>query len=115
EHCFENLNPKIKDRLRETQMDLVGFAGEVSKPLGNIELEVCFGNEGLCRRTSMKFIVVRGPSPYNIILGRPGLKALRAIPSTIHSMMKFPTPKGVATLVTQTVIIAECRRLEKNE
>ncbi|GJZ04069.1 reverse transcriptase domain-containing protein [Tanacetum coccineum] len=76
EHCFEKLNPKIKARLRETQPDLVGFAGEVSKPLGKIELEVCFGNEGLCRRTSMKFIVVRAPSPNNVILGRPGLKTL---------------------------------------
>ncbi|GKD29511.1 hypothetical protein Tco_1240289 [Tanacetum coccineum] len=87
EHCFENLNPKIKGRLKETQTDLVGFAGEVSKPLEKIELEVW----------------------------RPGLKTLRAIPSTIHSMMKFPTPKGVATLVTRTVIIAECRRSEKKQ
>nr|GEV04787.1 hypothetical protein [Tanacetum cinerariifolium] len=39
EHCFENLNPRIKDRLRETQTDLVGFAGVVSKPVGKIELE----------------------------------------------------------------------------
>ncbi|GJU48228.1 reverse transcriptase domain-containing protein [Tanacetum coccineum] len=115
EHYFKNLNPKIKAGLRETQTDLVGFAREVSKPLGKIELEVCFGSRGLCRRTSMKFIVVRAPSPYNIILGRPGLKTLRAIPSTIHSMMKFPTPKGVATLVTRTIIIAECRRLEKKQ
>ncbi|GJY23090.1 reverse transcriptase domain-containing protein [Tanacetum coccineum] len=115
EHCFENLNPKIKAKLKETQTDLVGFAGEISKPLGKIELEVCFGNGGLYRRTSMKFIVVRAPSPYNIILGRPGLKTLRAIPSIIHSMMKFPTPKGVATLVTRTVIIAECRRLENKQ
>nr|GEX65350.1 reverse transcriptase domain-containing protein [Tanacetum cinerariifolium] len=68
-----------------------------------------------CRRTSIKFIVVRAPSPYNIILGRPGLKALRATPSTIHSMMKFPTPKGVATLVTRTVIIVEYRHLEKKQ
>ncbi|GJW03216.1 reverse transcriptase domain-containing protein [Tanacetum coccineum] len=102
-------------RLRETQTDLVGFTGEVSKPLGKIELEVCFGNGGLCRRTSMKFIVVRAPSPYNVILGRPRLKTLRAIPSTIHSMMKFPTPKWVATLVTRTVIIAEYRRLERKQ
>nr|GEW07406.1 reverse transcriptase domain-containing protein [Tanacetum cinerariifolium] len=29
--------------------------------------------------------------------------------------MKFSTPKGVATLVTRTVIIAECRRLEKKQ
>nr|GEX53939.1 reverse transcriptase domain-containing protein [Tanacetum cinerariifolium] len=47
--------------------------------------------------------------------GGPGLKTLRAISSTIHSMMKFPTPKGIATLVIQTIIIVECRRLEKKQ
>ncbi|GKD63736.1 hypothetical protein Tco_1305844 [Tanacetum coccineum] len=35
-HCFENLSPVIKARLKETQTDLVGFAGEVTKPLGKI-------------------------------------------------------------------------------
>nr|GEY80229.1 reverse transcriptase domain-containing protein [Tanacetum cinerariifolium] len=115
EHCFENLDSRIKARLKETQTDLVGFAEEISKPLGKIELEVCFDSGGLSKRTSMKFIVVRAPSPYNIILGRPGLKILRAIPSTIHSMMKFSTPKGVATLVTMTVIIVKCRRLDKKQ
>nr|GEX79331.1 reverse transcriptase domain-containing protein [Tanacetum cinerariifolium] len=38
EHCFENLEPRIKAKLKETQTDLVGFAGEISKPLGKIEL-----------------------------------------------------------------------------
>ncbi|GJW75234.1 reverse transcriptase domain-containing protein [Tanacetum coccineum] len=79
EHCFENLPAKVRAGLRETRTDLVGFAGEVAKPLGKIDLEVCFGNEGLSRRMSIKFLVVRAPSPYNIILGRPGLKALHAI------------------------------------
>ncbi|GJV72757.1 reverse transcriptase domain-containing protein [Tanacetum coccineum] len=115
EHCFENLSPAIKARLKETQTDLVGFAGEATKPLGKIELEVCFGSEGLCRRTTMKFTVIRVPSPYNVISGRTGLRALRAIPSTIHSMIKFPTPKGTATLVIRSVIISECRRLEKKQ
>ncbi|GJZ87799.1 hypothetical protein Tco_0659409 [Tanacetum coccineum] len=63
----------VKAGLRETRTDLVGFAGEVSKPLGKIELEVCFGNEGLSRRTSMKFIIIRAPSLTNNT-GRPGLK-----------------------------------------
>ncbi|GJZ12117.1 reverse transcriptase domain-containing protein, partial [Tanacetum coccineum] len=98
EHCFENLPAKVRVGLRETRTDLVGFACEVAKPLGKIDLEVCFGNEGLSRRMSIKFLVVRAPSPYNIILGRLGLKALHAIPSTIHSMIRFPTPKGIATL-----------------
>nr|GEY75344.1 reverse transcriptase domain-containing protein [Tanacetum cinerariifolium] len=104
EHCFKNIDSRIKARLKETQTDLVGFAGKISKLLGKIELKVCFDSGGLSRRTSMKFTVVRAPSPYNIILGRPRLKILRAIPFIIHSMMKFPTPKGVATLVTRTVI-----------
>ncbi|GKC61094.1 hypothetical protein Tco_1088692 [Tanacetum coccineum] len=30
-------------------------------------------------------------------------------------MMKFPTLKGIATLVTRSVIISECRRLEKKQ
>ncbi|GJU90373.1 reverse transcriptase domain-containing protein [Tanacetum coccineum] len=115
EHCFENLPAKVKAGLRETRTDLVGFAGEVAKPLGKIELEVCFGNEGLSRRMSIKFLVIRAPSPYNIILGRPGLKALHAIPSTIHSMIRFPTPKGIATLVTRSTIIAECRLREEKQ
>ncbi|GKD23024.1 reverse transcriptase domain-containing protein [Tanacetum coccineum] len=115
EHCFENLSPAIKAKLKETQTDLVGFAREATKPLDKIELEVCFGSEGLCRRTTMKFIVIKAPSPYNVILGRTGLRALRAIPSTIHSMMKFPTLRSIATLVTSSMIISECRHLEKKQ
>ncbi|GKC89664.1 reverse transcriptase domain-containing protein, partial [Tanacetum coccineum] len=115
EHCFENLSPAIRVRLKETQTDMVGFTGEATKPLGKIELEVCFGSEGLCGRTMMKFTVIRALSPYNVILGRTGLRDLRAIPSTIHSMLKFLTPKGITTLVTRSVIISECRRLEKKK
>ncbi|GJV30963.1 reverse transcriptase domain-containing protein [Tanacetum coccineum] len=115
EHCFENLSPAMKSRLRSTQMDLVGFAGGVVKPLGKIKLEVVFGDGGLFRTIVVNFTVVRAPSPYNVIFGRTGLRALRAVSSTIHSMIKFPTPRGIATLVTRTVIIAECRRLEKKQ
>ncbi|GJZ17196.1 hypothetical protein Tco_0553319 [Tanacetum coccineum] len=105
----------MKSRLRSTQMDLVGFAGGVVKPLGKIELEVVFGDGGLFRTVMINFTVVRAPSPYNVIFRRTGLRALRAVSSTIHSMMKFPTPRGIATLVTRTVVIAECQRLEKKQ
>ncbi|GJS40537.1 hypothetical protein Tco_0565580 [Tanacetum coccineum] len=43
------------------------------------------------------------------------VKALHAIPSTIHSMIRFPTPKGIATLVTRAMIIAECRHREEKQ
>ncbi|PWA76408.1 reverse transcriptase domain-containing protein [Artemisia annua] len=63
----------------------------------------------------MTFCVVRSPSPYNVILGRTGLKEIRAIPSTIHSMIKFPTPKGIATLTSRPAIVSECRKLEEKQ
>nr|GEV33006.1 hypothetical protein [Tanacetum cinerariifolium] len=55
EHCFENLGPRIKARLKETQTDLVRFAGEISKPLGKIELETVIIAE--CRRLEKKQMI----------------------------------------------------------
>ncbi|GJU82750.1 reverse transcriptase domain-containing protein [Tanacetum coccineum] len=115
EHCFNMLHLKIKARLTETQTTVSGFSGERVKPLGKIELDVCFGGAGRCRRAMMRFTVIPAPSPYNIILGRPALKQLRAIPSTIHGMMKFPTRWGIATVLSQTPTILECRREEKKQ
>ncbi|GJT50424.1 reverse transcriptase domain-containing protein [Tanacetum coccineum] len=135
EHCFENLSPAIKARLKETQTDLAGFAGEATKPLSKIELEVCFGSEGLCRKTTMKFTVTRAPSPYNVILGRTCLKALSAIPSLrdsdpiphcglvlrrVRSIAYFNvvfllSPFCVTLGTCVSVIISECQRLEKKQ
>ena len=74
EHCFENLDPAIKARLKETNTPFVGFTGSPFKPLGKIEWDICIENEGLFRRMTMKFAVVRSPSLFNIILGRSGMK-----------------------------------------
>ncbi|GJW09482.1 reverse transcriptase domain-containing protein [Tanacetum coccineum] len=63
----------------------------------------------------MRFTVITAPSPYNIILGRLALKQLRAIPSTIHGMMKFPTRWGITTVLSQAPTILECRREEKKQ
>nr|GFB78752.1 reverse transcriptase domain-containing protein [Tanacetum cinerariifolium] len=71
---------------------------------------------------------VEGPNPYKVsgifgrtidthweerTKGRTGLLELRAISSTIHGMMKSPTPKGIATLCTQAKLIYECRWSER--
>ncbi|GKA25332.1 reverse transcriptase domain-containing protein [Tanacetum coccineum] len=100
EHCFNMIHPSIRARLTKTQTTVSGFSREQVKPLGKIELDVCFGGDGLCRRGIMKFTVISAPSPYNIILGHLGLKQLRAISSTIHGMMKFLSPWRIATLVS---------------
>ncbi|GFS34928.1 hypothetical protein Acr_00g0036800 [Actinidia rufa] len=44
------------------------------------------------------FIVVDCPSPYNAILGRPTLGGIKAITSTYHLKLKFPTPMGIGEI-----------------
>ncbi|GAV72338.1 hypothetical protein CFOL_v3_15826, partial [Cephalotus follicularis] len=46
----------------------------------------------------MTFLVVDTPSPYNVIVGRPGLNLLEAIVSTRHLVVKFPTRFGVGEI-----------------
>ncbi|CAL5391726.1 unnamed protein product [Camellia sinensis] len=42
-----------------------------------------------------EFVVIDTPSPYNIILGRPWLHTMGAVPSTLHQLLRFPTEHGV--------------------
>ncbi|GKC59290.1 hypothetical protein Tco_1086888 [Tanacetum coccineum] len=112
EHFFRKLCPTIQARLTHTHTELVGVFGEQLLLIGKIELEVMFESEVLCRRTMIKFTVVKVPSSYNIITGRTGMRELRAISSTTHAMMKFPTPRGIATLVPRIAAIFECMKLE---
>nr|GEV94775.1 hypothetical protein [Tanacetum cinerariifolium] len=53
------------------------------------------------------------PSLYNALLGRTGMKSLEAIASTIHSMIKFPTSNGIATIATTRETLRECRQIEE--
>nr|GEZ74807.1 reverse transcriptase domain-containing protein [Tanacetum cinerariifolium] len=113
EHCLRKLPMAVQARLTQTHTELVGFSAEQLLLMGKIKLEVMFESKGLCRRTMKKFTVVQASSPYNIILGRKGMSELRAISFTMHAMMKFPTPRGIVTLVPQTAAICECQQLEE--
>ncbi|PWA65356.1 hypothetical protein CTI12_AA336940 [Artemisia annua] len=87
----------------------------VSYPLGVIDLEVTMGESGRTRTVLMEFAVVDSPSPYNVILGRMGMRSLGAVASTIHSMMRFPTSDGVATVMTSREMLRECRKIEEGQ
>nr|GEZ31053.1 reverse transcriptase domain-containing protein [Tanacetum cinerariifolium] len=47
-------------------------------------------------------------SPYNGIIRRPGLKAIQAVPSTVHGMLKFLVEGGIATIRSTILIPTEC-------
>ncbi|GJS39728.1 reverse transcriptase domain-containing protein [Tanacetum coccineum] len=58
--------------------------------------------------TWMNFVVVRSPSSYNRIIGRPGVRKIQAVPSTAHGILQFPVLGGVLTLRSSRIIPLEC-------
>ncbi|RZS04446.1 hypothetical protein BHM03_00034782 [Ensete ventricosum] len=58
-------------------------------------IPVTFGGEPRSKTLLVLFMVVKLPSAYNAIIGRPTLNRLRAIVSTYHRILKFPTRTGV--------------------
>ena len=55
-----------------------------------------------------KVPIVDALSTYNILLGRPSLNAIRAVPSTYHMVIKFPTANGVGMVQRDRRVAREC-------
>ncbi|KAG7552320.1 Retrotransposon gag domain [Arabidopsis thaliana x Arabidopsis arenosa] len=73
---------------------LVAFKSDTSMSLGNIKLPVL--SAGVPK--IVEFIIFDRPAAYNIILGTPWIYQMKAIPSTYHQCVKFPTPGGIGTI-----------------
>ncbi|XP_019226712.1 PREDICTED: uncharacterized protein LOC109208126 [Nicotiana attenuata] len=58
-----------------------------------VEILLPTNAEGVMKTTL--FDVVDGDMGYNIILGRPWLHEMKAVPSTYHQLLKFPTTEGI--------------------
>ncbi|GJV12489.1 hypothetical protein Tco_1354030 [Tanacetum coccineum] len=63
--------------------------------------------------SSSRFITGQGPGTNEASPIDTGMRSLRAVGSTIHSMIKFPTTKGVATIKTSKEALWECRQIER--
>ncbi|GJR10204.1 hypothetical protein Tco_0792856 [Tanacetum coccineum] len=84
EHCFEQLPAEEKKTIRPPTTPLVGFAGQISWPLGLLTLPITLHD-------------YRGHIS----------KKLGAIASTLHALVKFQTQAGIAIIkedVEQVVI-----------
>ncbi|GJV72171.1 putative nucleotidyltransferase, ribonuclease H [Tanacetum coccineum] len=106
---------ETRTKLKESRTPLVGFSSEVSYPIGTINVNVTMGESERLRTIPMEFAVVKSHSLYNVILGRTGLRSLGAVASIIHSMIKFPTANGIATVTTKKETLHECRRMEEEQ
>nr|GEX16011.1 reverse transcriptase domain-containing protein [Tanacetum cinerariifolium] len=108
EHCFNRFRPEVKNQMIPAATPLVGFIGEIIWPLGQISLLVKIGDEEHSTSAWMNFMIVRSPSPYNRIVGRPRIRRIRAIPSTAHGMLKFSVMGGTVMFLSSKIIPLEC-------
>ncbi|GJS02924.1 reverse transcriptase domain-containing protein [Tanacetum coccineum] len=76
--------------------------------MGQIRLPVMVGNKEHSTTAWMNFMVIRSPSPYNGIIGRPGISAIRGVPSTAYGMLKFPVDGGIVTIYNTAAPPKEC-------
>ena len=59
-------------------------------PLRSIQLVLTLGDPPCQATTAVRFLIVDAPSAYNILLGKPSLNAVRAIPSAYQDGHQIP-------------------------
>ena len=97
-----------REKLEPINAHLRGFSREKVLPLGLIQLVLTLGDPLCQATTTIKFLIVEAPLAYNMLLGRPSLNAIRAIPSAYHMVVKFPTENGVGMVRGDQRITREC-------
>ena len=97
-----------REKLEPINTHLWGFYGEKVLPLGSIQLVLTLGEPPCQATTTTRFLIVDAPSKYNMLLGRPSLNVIKAIPSAYHMMIKFPTIHGVGMVRGDQRVAREC-------
>ncbi|GJY07781.1 reverse transcriptase domain-containing protein [Tanacetum coccineum] len=108
EHCFNRLRSEVKNLMVPATAPVIGFSEEIIWPMGQILLPVKIGDAEHFTSAWMNFVILRSPSLYNGIIGRPGVRKIQAVPSTAHRMLKFPVSRGILTLRSSRIIPLEC-------
>ena len=96
------------ESLEPVNTHLRGLSAEKVLPLGSIQLVLTLGDPPCQATTTIRFLIVDSPSAYNVLLGRPSLNAIKAIPSAYHMVIKFPTANGVGMVRGDQRVAREC-------
>ena len=97
-----------RERMEPINTHLRGFSEEKVLPLGSIQLVLTLGDPPCQATTTIRFLVIDAPSAYNMLLGRPFLNAIKAIPSAYHMMIKFPIVSGIGMVQGDQRVAREC-------
>ena len=97
-----------RDQLRPVHSPLVGFGGMKVQPISTITLLVVVGAYPQQVTRNVNFLVVDCSSSYNSIIRRPTLNRWKAVTSTYHLSVKFPTEYGVGEVQGDQLAAREC-------
>nr|XP_023875272.1 uncharacterized protein LOC111987763 [Quercus suber] len=100
---YKGLNLKSDD-LTPYSSPLVSFEGRVVIPKGQIRLPVQTG----VKIVEVDFIVVDAYSPYTVIVSRPWLYMLRAVSSTLHQKVNYPSEGQVSEIRGDQSVARQC-------
>ncbi|GKV48101.1 hypothetical protein SLEP1_g54937 [Rubroshorea leprosula] len=106
-HCFESLglDPAL---LQRYDGPIYGFNNQPVPVEGVLTMNVAFGSGRSYVTPSVRFLVVKMASSFNVVIGQPTLTEIRAVVSQSHLCMKFPTPTGIATLRGNQEVARHC-------
>ena len=85
---------------------LVGFSGKHKFTIEDIGLPIYASGINL----NVNFTVLDSLSAYNMILGRPWIHKMRALPSTFHQVVSFPNKWGIKEIKGEQAISRDCYR-----
>ena len=97
-----------RDLLRPACSPLIGFGGMKVQPIGTVTLPVVVGSYPQQITKLINFLVVDCSSSYNAIIRRPTLNSWKAVTSTYHLLVKFPTEYGIGQAQGDQLAAREC-------
>ncbi|GKV15370.1 hypothetical protein SLEP1_g26164 [Rubroshorea leprosula] len=106
-HCFESLGLDSA-LLQRYDGPIYGFNNQPVPVEGVLTMNVAFGSGRSYVTPSVRFLVVKMASSFNVVIGRPTLTEIQAVVSQSHLCMKFPTPTGIATLRGNQEVARHC-------
>ena len=97
-----------RDQLRPVCSPLIGFRGIKVQLVSTITLPVVVGSYPQQITKEVNFLVVDYSSSYNTIIGRPTLNSWKAVTSTYHLSVKFPTEHEIGQAQGDQLAAREC-------
>ena len=100
---YRGLNLRLEN-LTAYDSPLVSFDGKIVTSRGQIRLPVQAGTEVV----EVDFIVVDAYSPHTTIVAKPWLHTLKAVSSTLHQNVKYPSKGQIEEIVGSQSITRQC-------